>query len=312
MGVSMMLATQKIPSDMMKGLAGTNDLKTNTSTLILGKSKDTNRAAAGMNNAYDVPDLGESVDKGRGLYESIEAGVQMVQIWFEPGGQEGMAELISTVRQPLGEDETDDYTPNLRLPQIQEGPAVEMLPPEETVVQDLGDLDLDLGDEWLADLNLDDAPDIGESETAPEAEDTENEDESTGPVTGEAETHEDADGEPDDDEADEEGFEPAEADFEPSEEFEDPEDYDEAEDDDEPEPPRPTRPASEAEDSAPLIDSPEPSPVDKLEVSSFVPDIPTIDDDDDLFAAPKPRAKRRRQSDMFASPKPKQRSNERF
>jgi S-DNA-T family DNA segregation ATPase FtsK/SpoIIIE len=282
-GVSMMLATQKITSDMMKGLAGTNDMKANTSTLVLGKSKDTDRAAAGMNNPYDVPELGESVAKGRGLYESNEAGVQMVQIWFEPGGQGGMADLVAGVREPLADDEKIDYTPFLRLPQIQEGPAVEMLPPEETVVQDLGDLDLDLGDDWLSDLNLDETEDVGEGEA----------DDSEAPQQADDEPSHDGD----EDDPTDNGLEPVLDDTE------------EANDDSYEAGQAQAQPP--AEEDVLLIDESEVSEVDTVDADTFVPDIPTIADDDDLFATPQPRASRDA-SDMFAAPKPKKVSTERF
>lgn len=288
-GVSMMLATQKITSEMMKGLAGTNDMKTNTSTLVLGKSKDTDRAAAGMINPYDVPDLGESVAKGRGLYESIEAGVQMVQIWFEPGGQRGLADLISTVREPLAADEVIDYEAYLRLPQIHEGPAVEMLPPEP-VVEDLGDLDLDLGDDWLA--GLEDAEEIGGEDGGDEPESADD------PAEADEMEDETASDEPDWDQS------------EPDEEGSTSEEEGESVTSAEPEPPAPSR-------SAPLIDQ-EPAPeADRMEVGSFVPNIPTIDDDGDLFAAKEPSRPKRKSrraraedgGDSFSAPKKRTRAS---
>ena len=150
-GVTMLIATQKMTNEMLKGLAGINDVKTNTATIVMGKSKDSDRVAAGMVNPYDVPELGESVPKGRGLYESVESGVQMVQFAFEPGGQAALARMVESVRAPLSEGELMDYEHFLRLPDVQDGPAVEMLPPEQVdVVEDLGDFEWD-DDDWLTD-----------------------------------------------------------------------------------------------------------------------------------------------------------------
>lgn len=150
-GVSMLLATQKMSNDMLKGLAGMNDVKSNTATLILGKSKDTDRAAAGMVDPYGAPDLGESVPKGRGVFESL-SGLEVVQVQFEPGGTDALAGLVGSVRAPIGDGERMDYSGFLRLPEVPDGPAVQALPPEEPVVVEdvgevsLGDWDLDFGE----------------------------------------------------------------------------------------------------------------------------------------------------------------------
>lgn len=83
-GFDLILATQALKASTLAALPGGDDLKTNMARLLLGNTSIGERASA-LRNPYNVPDLGDPIPKGRGMFEGLTASVaQVVQAWYAP------------------------------------------------------------------------------------------------------------------------------------------------------------------------------------------------------------------------------------
>ncbi|KQO98654.1 hypothetical protein ASF30_11370 [Leifsonia sp. Leaf264] len=104
-GVTLILATQKLTAKMLDTIPGSGDLKTNLSRMLLGNATQGDRASA-LKNFTDAPSLGDTIPKGRGLYEG-EGIAEIIQVWFE-ASQETYAAKLAERLTPLTPDEQVD------------------------------------------------------------------------------------------------------------------------------------------------------------------------------------------------------------
>ncbi|MBC9927321.1 FtsK/SpoIIIE domain-containing protein [Leucobacter sp. cx-169] len=164
-GVSMLVAGQTMNAADMKESPAMGNIKNQAATVLLGKASFGQKASA-FKDIELVPDLGETVPKGRGIFEGSAGAPLIFQSWFDGNpsakSQEGwdgreagtvhlesMVARISAVRDP----ETDRLTDaELRKDEkvaavfgeiIAEGPDSIAAPAE---VIDLGEVDLDWDD----------------------------------------------------------------------------------------------------------------------------------------------------------------------
>lgn len=109
-GVTLILAGQELKSDTLDAIPGGKSLKGNMSRLVLGKMDQWSLASA-LKNPADVPELGENVPKGRGIFESTAVSAQLIQIWWDGDDHEAtMVEHIMKVRAPLDPSERMDLS----------------------------------------------------------------------------------------------------------------------------------------------------------------------------------------------------------
>lgn len=78
--VHLILATQRLKQDVLDA-AGLSDLKTNLARILLGKANPGERMTA-LRDPENAPTLGETVPKGRGIWESTTEPAQAVQFWY--------------------------------------------------------------------------------------------------------------------------------------------------------------------------------------------------------------------------------------
>lgn len=156
-GVTLILATQKLDAATLAPVPGGTTLKANMSRLIVGSTSLGDLQAA-LKNPYNAPNMDGDVPKGRGLFESASASEpEMVQCYFEPGGQDQMGEYVAQVRQPLTEDQKLDLEPFRRVdPNAQTFDDFEEAPSEPVVV-DMGSAVLNLDSLNFDDMDFDDS-----------------------------------------------------------------------------------------------------------------------------------------------------------
>lgn len=107
-GVTLILAGQELKKDTLQSIPGGSSLKSSSSSLLLGKSSFGSLQSA-LKDPMDVPDLGDTIPKGRGLFESSSRPAQVVQMWFDaPDHGASSVEHISAVRDPLTDEEKLD------------------------------------------------------------------------------------------------------------------------------------------------------------------------------------------------------------
>lgn len=107
-GVTLLLAGQELKKDTLQNIPGGTSLKSSSSSLLLGKSSFGSLQSA-LKDPLDVPDLGDTVPKGRGLFESSSRAAQVVQMWFDaPDHGASSVEHIAAVRDPLADAEKLD------------------------------------------------------------------------------------------------------------------------------------------------------------------------------------------------------------
>ena len=110
MGVTLILAGQELKSDTIQKIPGGTSLKGNSSSILLGNPSLGTRQSA-LKDPYNVPDLGDTVPKGRGLYEALGSKAQIIQSWYDaPNHTESLSEHIAAVRAPLNPSEKPDLT----------------------------------------------------------------------------------------------------------------------------------------------------------------------------------------------------------
>lgn len=107
-GVTLILAGQELKKDTLANIPGGSSLKSSSSSLLLGKSSFGSMQSA-LKDPNDAPDLGDTVPRGRGLFESTSQAAQVVQMWFDaPDHAASSVEHISAVRDPLRESDKLD------------------------------------------------------------------------------------------------------------------------------------------------------------------------------------------------------------
>src|SRR5690606_22137159 len=82
-------------------IPGGKSLKGNMSRLVLGKMDQWSLASA-LKNPGSIPELGDEVPAGRGLFESTAEPAQLIQTWWDGDGHDAsMVRHIQDVREPL-------------------------------------------------------------------------------------------------------------------------------------------------------------------------------------------------------------------
>ncbi|MGN7187012.1 FtsK/SpoIIIE domain-containing protein [Microbacterium enclense] len=113
-GVAMVVAGQKLTSDIMSRIPGGSTIKSQFSRLAMGKMSFGDMASA-FNDAQSAMGLlGPAVPRGRGIFESTSEAAFAVQTWWGGGSQaEHFAQIVehvSSARPPLRDDERQDFT----------------------------------------------------------------------------------------------------------------------------------------------------------------------------------------------------------
>lgn len=116
-GISLLLATQKMMAKTMDSVPGGGDLKDNLARSLLGTAS-TGAQMSALRNYEDIPDLGEEVPRGRGIWEPLTSSRPLaMQVWYaEQGtgtGQSAPGTLAYELAQridPLPETEHLDYS----------------------------------------------------------------------------------------------------------------------------------------------------------------------------------------------------------
>lgn len=137
-GVTIVLAGQKIDSDTLSKIPGGGTIRTNMARLILGKTTFAERMAA-LRDPQGAPDLGDDVPRGRGIYESlIDPGVA-AQFWYDSEEQEAFGRELSKRIEDVEHVDLSDHThrPN-------EEPTVQKIEEDEavSVAVDIDEIDL--------------------------------------------------------------------------------------------------------------------------------------------------------------------------
>ncbi len=106
-GFTLVLAAQELRADTVKKIPGGGSLKNNMSSLILGKASFGSLMSA-LKSPVEAPDLGDSVPRGRGIFESSKSKPIAIQSWFDDSHVASMVAHITAVRPPLPEYERAD------------------------------------------------------------------------------------------------------------------------------------------------------------------------------------------------------------
>lgn len=180
--VSLMLGTQKLSGKTLDTIPGGSDLKDQLARILLGNPSQ-GALMSTLRNYEAMPDLGETIPKGRGVFEPLSSPAPFtIQAWFAPQGAEtdtppegtfahAIADVPVVEHLPLNVDrfmpKSDDDEGDFGPPP---GFGVDDDPPEaaDGEVTDLGDLDLELD---LEDLEIEESDNEhdDESETGTEA-----------------------------------------------------------------------------------------------------------------------------------------------
>ncbi len=151
-GVTMILAGQTLSADEMKASPDLGNIKNLAATALLGKASFGQRMST-FKNIELVPELGEAVPKGRGIFESAEGAPIIFQSWYDaPNHLESMLDQIESVRDPEPVTLRDgDLTPSSAEVTVF---GERLTHGGEEVVVDLGELTMDLGELSFDDLEL--------------------------------------------------------------------------------------------------------------------------------------------------------------
>lgn len=105
-GITLIIAGQSLKADLLKAhnLSG---FKSSYARIALGKMSWGDLASA-FKDSSTLPDLGASIPKGRGIWETDDDPASAFQAWFEPGGQDEMAAKLREVLPELPVDERLD------------------------------------------------------------------------------------------------------------------------------------------------------------------------------------------------------------
>ena len=147
--VTLVLAAQTLDATTLEKM-GMKGLKTNMSSLLLGKTSDGSRRSA-LKAPDEAQKLGDEAKNGRGLFECSRHNAEALQVWWSHPTE--MAEKVGRFRQPLAAEEKLDVEKYMTLrpstgPVVQDV-AVEVLSTEaeEVIEVDAAELlgDLDFG-----------------------------------------------------------------------------------------------------------------------------------------------------------------------
>lgn len=107
--ITLMLGTQKLSSAVLDGIPGAGDLKTNLARSVLGPTTLAERQVA-LRSPYDAPSIGDNLAPGRGLWEPVTAArAEIIQSWFEPGGQEELRSRLAQRIDVWPEEDRPDW-----------------------------------------------------------------------------------------------------------------------------------------------------------------------------------------------------------
>lgn len=137
-GVTVILAGQKLDSDTLSNVPGGSSLRTNMARLLVGKATYGEKAAA-LRDAAGAPDLGDDVPAGRGIYESVTAPGVAAQFWFDSEEQNALGRELSQRLTQVNPVNLADHTHR-----PDEGPTVQKIEDEEAtpVPVDIDEIDL--------------------------------------------------------------------------------------------------------------------------------------------------------------------------
>lgn len=110
---------------------------TNLARVLLGKTTPGDRMSA-LRVPEDYPDMGEAIGKGRGVWESLDESMKMIQVWYASQPQ-----YIAAMRKwatPIAPDERLDSSAfRLKLPERETGPELESYEPSEPMTDEPGE-----------------------------------------------------------------------------------------------------------------------------------------------------------------------------
>ncbi|WP_292716908.1 FtsK/SpoIIIE domain-containing protein [Microbacterium sp. 13-71-7] len=102
-GITLLLSGQSLKADLTKAHNLTG-IKSNYARIALGKMSWGDLASA-FKDSSALPDLGPSIPKGRGIWETDDDPAVAFQAWFAPGGQDEMRDRVAAVLPVLRPDE---------------------------------------------------------------------------------------------------------------------------------------------------------------------------------------------------------------
>ena len=108
-GVTMVLATQALKADTLKSIPGAGDIKTNMSSIVLGKTSFGQLQSA-LKEPTETPDLGEDIKRGLGLFESSAFRAKIIQSWYDVDHLASMTSKLEEHVQRLTPGEKLDVT----------------------------------------------------------------------------------------------------------------------------------------------------------------------------------------------------------
>jgi hypothetical protein len=112
-GIHLILSTQRLTAKLLDSVPKGDTLRTNLARCILGKATFGELQSA-LRNPMLAPEHGESVPKGRGIFEPLESGSVLIQGWFAT--QDQYREQLRARVPELGAGEKLDITPFLPKP----------------------------------------------------------------------------------------------------------------------------------------------------------------------------------------------------
>lgn len=145
-GVALLLGGQKLAVEDLKKV-GAGELKGMMATLFVGKPKSQGDLMSALSSWELAPDLGASVPKGRGMFESMVSAPEMIQVWFDPDKQDFFTRHL----QSLGASPVAEPWDLSAFTAPEDGPPIvqDVFIGDENVVEDLGTQIVDWGDETL-------------------------------------------------------------------------------------------------------------------------------------------------------------------
>jgi S-DNA-T family DNA segregation ATPase FtsK/SpoIIIE len=144
-GIHLILGTQKLPAAMLDSIPNGSILKVNLARILLGKTTSGDRMSA-LRVPEEIPPMGDSIGKGRGVWEPLESSSVLIQTWYAT--QAKYADQLQQRIAALEQEELLDTTVHrskMRLPEKPTGPWSGQ--DDDDRVIDLGELEFTFGDE---------------------------------------------------------------------------------------------------------------------------------------------------------------------
>lgn len=166
-GVVLVLGTQRLSAQILDGVPGGSDLRSNLARILLGKATYGDKQAA-LRQPDAAPDLGEIIPPGRGIWEPSDGSSLIIQSWYDPGEQDFLTGELARRREPLPDALRWDLSPYTQAEAV---PSVREITEDEVVV-DLGEEritweDLGAPASEPAPAPVDDAADLDEVDDEP-------------------------------------------------------------------------------------------------------------------------------------------------